>query len=59
MYKDEPTRKKREGFMNQRFNFVSSQSNYPSIFLAKYNLINSEEHQKKAIEDNQKEWLRL
>lgn len=59
MYKDEPMRKKRVEFMEQRFNFVNSKSSYPSLFLAKYNLVNSEEQLKKAVEENEKEWWRV
>ena len=51
--------KKRIKFMEQRANFVNSNSRFTSLLLAKYNLVNSEEQLKNAIEDNQRDWLRL
>lgn len=56
LYKEEPLRKKREEFKQQRFNFLDSQRNLPSANLAKYNLISNEEDLKKAIEENKKDW---
>ena len=59
MYKDEQTRKKRIEFVEQRVSFVDSKPSYPSLFLAKYNLVSSEEQLKNGIEENRREWLRL
>ena len=59
LYKDEATRKKRIEFMDERVNFVNNKSDFASIFLAKYNLLNSEEQLNKGIEENQRDWLRL
>ena len=45
--------------MEQRASFVNSNSRLSSLFLAKYNLVSSEEQLKKGIEENRREWLRL
>ena len=45
--------------MEQRASFVNSNSRLSSLFLAKHNLVSSEEQLKKGIEDNQRDWLRL
>jgi hypothetical protein len=39
LYPDEKVRKQRAEFKAQRVTFINSKSNYPSLFLAKHNLI--------------------
>jgi hypothetical protein len=52
-------RSKREEFQKQRIAFIDSKSNFPQVFLTKYNTAFDEAFQKEGVQANEREWERL
>jgi hypothetical protein len=53
---NEEQQKKREDFQKQRVSFLDSRSNFPQVFLVKYNNALDTKHKREGIEANVKEW---